>query len=185
MQDGVTLARQQSVDVQAARSSQFPEAVSFQFMGHEHFTLLERQFCQRRVHCFHQDGPGVGSIRPSLRRGQQVLQGGFLIRMRQHINQQFRLLLAEKVGDPVDSDAVHPGTDLLDRFGDAWRYWLAKNPEQFGKPLDETDKWPERYIKDSKTKSPEMAFWLNATPSAEIYETARVMTRSASKVKKR
>ena len=60
--------------------------------------------------------------------------------------------------------------DIYDHY--AWRYWLAKFPSQFGKPLDETDKWQDNYIKDATTKSPELKFWLDATPSADIHLTS-------------
>lgn len=60
--------------------------------------------------------------------------------------------------------------DIYDHY--AWRWWLAKDPKQFGKPLDGTDGWQDRYIKDSETKSPEMAFWLAATPSVDAHAGA-------------
>lgn len=53
--------------------------------------------------------------------------------------------------------------DVYDHY--AWRWWLAKDPKTFGRPLDGTADWQDRYIKDSTTKSPEMKFWLDATPS--------------------
>ncbi|BAB52627.1 MULTISPECIES: phospholipase D-like domain-containing protein [Mesorhizobium] len=54
--------------------------------------------------------------------------------------------------------------DLYDHY--AYRYWLKKYPDTFGKPLSEKDDWQERYIKDSEEKSPELRFWLAATASA-------------------
>src|SRR5262249_52928754 len=59
--------------------------------------------------------------------------------------------------------------DIYDHY--AWRYWLAKAPQTFGRPLDDTDKWQDRYIQSSKVKSPEMSFWLGATPSSELHVT--------------
>jgi phosphatidylserine/phosphatidylglycerophosphate/cardiolipin synthase-like enzyme len=53
--------------------------------------------------------------------------------------------------------------DLYDHY--AWRYWLKKSPDIFGRPLDETDKWQDRYIKDDQEKSPELRFWLSAEAS--------------------
>ena len=54
--------------------------------------------------------------------------------------------------------------DIYDHY--AWRYWLRQFPNEFGKPLDETDAWQERYIKGADEKSPEMRFWLQANASA-------------------
>ena len=50
--------------------------------------------------------------------------------------------------------------DLYDHY--AYRYWLQKFPGMFGKPLDETDTWQERYIKGGEAKCAELMFWLNA-----------------------
>lgn len=50
--------------------------------------------------------------------------------------------------------------DLYDHY--AYRYWLKKSPGLFGKPLDDTDGWQERYIKEGQAKSAELMFWLNA-----------------------
>src|SRR5262249_18382037 len=62
--------------------------------------------------------------------------------------------------------------DLYDHY--AWRYWLHKFPDQFGKPLDESDDWQERYTKDADEKAPELRFWLSATQSAEASAAAVV-----------
>ena len=53
--------------------------------------------------------------------------------------------------------------DLYDHY--AWRYWLQKSPDHFGKPLDEDDGWQERYITPDGVKSPELRFWLSAQAS--------------------
>ena len=50
--------------------------------------------------------------------------------------------------------------DIYDHY--AWRYWLARFPDQFGKPLVENDTWQERYILGAGVKSPELRFWLSA-----------------------
>jgi phosphatidylserine/phosphatidylglycerophosphate/cardiolipin synthase-like enzyme len=50
--------------------------------------------------------------------------------------------------------------DVYDHY--AWRYWLLVSPEIFGKPLDETDQWQERYIVGPDEKSSELRFWLSA-----------------------
>lgn len=59
--------------------------------------------------------------------------------------------------------------DVYDHY--AWRWWLNQNPEQFGKPLDATDAWQDRYIKDGKVTSAELQFWLNAEPSTTAHLT--------------
>jgi hypothetical protein len=50
--------------------------------------------------------------------------------------------------------------DIYDHY--AWRYWLARFPDQFGKPLEENDTWQERYILGAGVNSPELRFWLSA-----------------------
>jgi phosphatidylserine/phosphatidylglycerophosphate/cardiolipin synthase-like enzyme len=52
--------------------------------------------------------------------------------------------------------------DVHDHY--AWRYWLNEKKQIFGRPLAEVDSWQDSYIKDGKTKSPELRFWLPATP---------------------
>jgi len=44
----------------------------------------------------------------------------------------------------------------------AWRWWLSQDKDTFGKPLDPTDGWQDRYIKDGKVISAELQFWLGA-----------------------
>jgi phosphatidylserine/phosphatidylglycerophosphate/cardiolipin synthase-like enzyme len=56
--------------------------------------------------------------------------------------------------------------DIYDHY--AWRWWLKKKPEMFGKALQANDAWQDRYIKDSQTKSAELAFWLGAVPSGAL-----------------
>ena len=53
--------------------------------------------------------------------------------------------------------------DVYDHY--AWRWWLHKDPKQFGKPLDPTDAWQDRYIKNGEVSSAELQFWLSAQPS--------------------
>jgi phosphatidylserine/phosphatidylglycerophosphate/cardiolipin synthase-like enzyme len=53
--------------------------------------------------------------------------------------------------------------DVYDHY--AWRYWLAKLPEKFGRPLQADDTWQKRYLKNGKPTSAEMLFWLSAVPS--------------------
>jgi phosphatidylserine/phosphatidylglycerophosphate/cardiolipin synthase-like enzyme len=53
--------------------------------------------------------------------------------------------------------------DVYDHY--AWRWWLNQNPAQFGKPLDPTDAWQDRYIKNGQVTAAELQFWLSAEPS--------------------
>jgi phosphatidylserine/phosphatidylglycerophosphate/cardiolipin synthase-like enzyme len=50
--------------------------------------------------------------------------------------------------------------DLYDHY--AWRFLLKQQPDIFGKPLEDDDKWQERYIAGPDVKSPELRFWLAA-----------------------
>jgi phosphatidylserine/phosphatidylglycerophosphate/cardiolipin synthase-like enzyme len=50
--------------------------------------------------------------------------------------------------------------DLYDHY--AWRFLLKQHPDIFGKPLEDDDKWQERYIAGPDAKSPELRFWLAA-----------------------
>jgi hypothetical protein len=53
--------------------------------------------------------------------------------------------------------------DVYDHY--AWRWWLAKDPEKFGKPLAETNAWQNQYKKSGKIVSSELNFWLGARSS--------------------
>jgi phosphatidylserine/phosphatidylglycerophosphate/cardiolipin synthase-like enzyme len=59
--------------------------------------------------------------------------------------------------------------DVYDHY--AWRWWLGKNPQQFGKPLDDTDAWQDRYIKDGQVTSSELKFWLSADVGLQAHTT--------------
>ncbi|MBR0984136.1 phospholipase D-like domain-containing protein [Bradyrhizobium liaoningense] len=50
--------------------------------------------------------------------------------------------------------------DVYDHY--AWRYWLHKYPDRFGKPLHEDDHWQDNYIDNASEKSPELRFWLSS-----------------------
>lgn len=50
--------------------------------------------------------------------------------------------------------------DLYDHY--AWRFLLKQHPDIFGKPLEDDDKWQERYIAGPDVKSPELRFWMAA-----------------------
>jgi phosphatidylserine/phosphatidylglycerophosphate/cardiolipin synthase-like enzyme len=64
--------------------------------------------------------------------------------------------------------------DVYDHY--AWRWWLAKDPSTFGKPLDETDAWQDRYIKGAKIVSPELNFWLAASSSVDAHALGSHLT---------
>src|SRR6185312_7844115 len=53
--------------------------------------------------------------------------------------------------------------DVYDHY--AWRWWLNQNPDQFGKPLDPTDAWQDRYMKNGQVTAAELQFGLSAEPS--------------------
>jgi phosphatidylserine/phosphatidylglycerophosphate/cardiolipin synthase-like enzyme len=55
--------------------------------------------------------------------------------------------------------------DIYDHY--AWRYWLKKSPDIFGKPLSDNDTWQERYIIGPDEKSPELRFWLAAATGGD------------------
>ena len=55
--------------------------------------------------------------------------------------------------------------DLYDHY--AWRFLLKQHPDIFGKPLEDDDKWQERYITGPDVKSPELRFWLAAAKDGE------------------
>jgi phosphatidylserine/phosphatidylglycerophosphate/cardiolipin synthase-like enzyme len=50
--------------------------------------------------------------------------------------------------------------DIYDHY--SWRYWLHKNKDMMGKPLDPTPDWQDRYLKNGKPTSAELKFWLSA-----------------------
>jgi phosphatidylserine/phosphatidylglycerophosphate/cardiolipin synthase-like enzyme len=59
--------------------------------------------------------------------------------------------------------------DIYDHY--AWRYWLSKDPNTFGRPLEEDANWQKRYIDGAEAKSPELRFWLNAAQKASSKPT--------------
>jgi len=60
--------------------------------------------------------------------------------------------------------------DIYDHY--AWRYWLAKNPTTAWTSLKTDDTWQNSYFdNDSRPTSPELSFWLAATPSAAALPT--------------
>ena len=57
--------------------------------------------------------------------------------------------------------------DVYDHY--AWRWWLTQNPQQFGMPLDPTDKWQDRYIKNGQVTAAELKFWMSAEPNVRAH----------------
>lgn len=49
--------------------------------------------------------------------------------------------------------------DLYDHY--AWRWWLRQRPATFGRPLDGSDAWQDRYLRGGAPTSPELRFWLS------------------------
>lgn len=60
--------------------------------------------------------------------------------------------------------------DVYDHY--AWRWWLNKDPIKFGKPLDDTDAWQNRFLKGDKIQSPELGFWMNSISSVVAHAQA-------------
>src|SRR5262249_44091486 len=60
--------------------------------------------------------------------------------------------------------------DVYDHY--AWRWWLNKDPSKFGKPLDNTDAWQNRFVKDGKIQAPELDFWMSSVSSVVAHAQA-------------
>src|ERR1700674_2857426 len=74
MKYSVMLAREQSVDADSRFGGKFLKADSFDFVCDEHFTLLFREFVERRVKLFKQDASRIGSLRSRIRRWDQFFK---------------------------------------------------------------------------------------------------------------
>ncbi len=60
--------------------------------------------------------------------------------------------------------------DIYDHY--AWRWWLAQNPETAWTSLKTDDTWQDTYFDaNSRPISPELVFWLAASPSANSLPT--------------
>ena len=60
--------------------------------------------------------------------------------------------------------------DLYDHY--AWRWWLAKDPATAWTSLKADDSWQNSYFDaDSRAISPELGFWLAASPAADALPT--------------
>ncbi|QQO12293.1 nuclease [Bradyrhizobium diazoefficiens] len=68
--------------------------------------------------------------------------------------------------------------DVYDHY--AWRYWLHKYPDRFGKPLRDDDQWQDNYIDGAAEKSPELRFWLSSANNG-VAQPAPAGNRPAAK----
>ena len=92
-----------------------------------------------------------------------VITGSHNLGFRASHNNDENMLIIHGHRPLAEAYACHV-LDLYDHY--AWRYWLQKFPDKFGKPLEEDDSWQERYITPGGVKSPELRFWLSAQASA-------------------
>jgi len=74
--------------------------------------------------------------------------------------------------------------DIYDHY--AWRYWLHRAKDTFGRPLDPTPDWQDRYFVNDKPTSPELRFWLSASPTvAPATQAARAKKSTPATVSRR
>jgi phosphatidylserine/phosphatidylglycerophosphate/cardiolipin synthase-like enzyme len=88
-----------------------------------------------------------------------VITGSHNLGYRASHNNDENMLIVHGHRGLAEAYACHV-LDVYDHY--AWRYWLARFPDQFGKPLEEDDSWQERYLRGDDAKSPELRFWLSA-----------------------
>ncbi|NEI06599.1 nuclease [Rhizobium leguminosarum] len=91
-----------------------------------------------------------------------VITGSHNLGYRASHNNDENFVIVRGNKDLAQAYACHV-LDLYDHY--AWRYWLRKNPEIFGKPLEPNASWQKRYIDGEDEKSPELRFWLSAMNS--------------------
>ncbi|NKJ03798.1 phospholipase D-like domain-containing protein [Rhizobium sp. SG741] len=91
-----------------------------------------------------------------------VITGSHNLGYRASHNNDENFVIVRGNKDLAQAYACHV-LDLYDHY--AWRYWLRKNPEIFGRPLVPDPSWQKRYIDGEEEKSPELRFWLSATNS--------------------
>lgn len=71
---------------------------------------------------------------------------------------------------PVAEAYAANALDIYDHY--AWRWWLAQNAAQAWTSLKADDSWQDSYFdSDSRPISPELSFWLAASPSADSLPT--------------
>jgi phosphatidylserine/phosphatidylglycerophosphate/cardiolipin synthase-like enzyme len=64
--------------------------------------------------------------------------------------------------------------DIYDHY--AWRWWLAKDPASAWTSLKADDSWQGTYFDaDGRPRSPELNFWLAASPSADSLPTPSLL----------
>jgi len=67
---------------------------------------------------------------------------------------------------PIAEAYAANALDIYDHY--AWRWWLSQNPQTAWTSLKADDSWQNSYFDaDSRPISPELSFWLAATPSAD------------------
>jgi phosphatidylserine/phosphatidylglycerophosphate/cardiolipin synthase-like enzyme len=88
-----------------------------------------------------------------------VITGSHNLGYRASHNNDENFVIVRGNKDLAQAYACHV-LDLYDHY--AWRYWLRKNPEIFGRPLVPNASWQKRYIDGEDEKSPELRFWLSA-----------------------
>jgi hypothetical protein len=93
-----------------------------------------------------------------------VITGSHNLGYRASHNNDENMVIVHRHRPLAEAYACHV-LDIYDHY--AWRYWLKQSPDKFGKPLEETDGWQERYIRGADEKSAELRFWLSASASAE------------------
>jgi hypothetical protein len=60
--------------------------------------------------------------------------------------------------------------DVYDHY--AWRWWLARNPQEAWTSLKTDDSWQSAYFDaDNRPSSAELTFWLAAAPASEARPT--------------
>jgi phosphatidylserine/phosphatidylglycerophosphate/cardiolipin synthase-like enzyme len=98
-----------------------------------------------------------------------VVTGSHNLGYRASSNNDENLVIVRGHRSLAEAYACHV-LDVYDHY--AFRYWLAKQPEKFGRPLEADDGWQARYLKDGKPTSAEMQFWLSAVPSVVAHEAS-------------
>ena len=86
---------------------------------------------------------------------------------------------------PIAEAYAANALDIYDHY--AWRWWLAKDPQNTWTSLKPDDSWQNSYFDDnSRPISPELNFWLAASPSADALPTpnAASQARPATAIRK-
>jgi hypothetical protein len=71
---------------------------------------------------------------------------------------------------PIAEAYAANALDIYDHY--AWRWWLAHDPQHTWTSLKPNDSWQNSYFdQNSRPISPELNFWLAASPSADALPT--------------